>query len=206
VILSLLAFVLHLPVADAARVPADYRAVLGSDLATEVSLLNQSGRYRDAIKLAGRMRRSVGRLPSVSYEAGYAHYQLGEMEAAVRHYDAAILNDPRLAMAYYDRGEIHLTEGRLIQAQSDFERVVELQPKHWVGHFRLAHMAGLTENATLFETHLMAAISAGFSFNSVLNDPDWKRFTMHAELQHVLRKIIVLYGNDDLLQWLGDHP
>lgn len=202
----LLAFIVLFPVTNAARVPADYRAVLGADLAKEVSTLNQSGRYRDAIQLAGRMRRSVGRIPSVSYEAGYAHYQLGEIEAAVRHYDAAIQLNPDLAMAYYDRGEIHLTEGRLAQAQMDFERVVELEPKHWVGHFRLAHMAGLAENATLFETHLMAAIGAGFSFNSVLNDPDWKRFTMHAELQHVLRKIIVLYGNDDLLQWLGDRP
>jgi tetratricopeptide (TPR) repeat protein len=206
VIPLLLAFIVLFPVTNAARVPADYRAVLGADLAKEVSTLNQSGRYRDAIQLAGRMRRSVGRIPSVSYEAGYAHYQLGEIEAAVRHYDAAIQLNPDLAMAYYDRGEIHLTEGRLAQAQMDFERVVELEPKHWVGHFRLAHMAGLAENATLFETHLMAAIGAGFSFNSVLNDPDWKRFTMHAELQHVLRKIIVLYGNDDLLQWLGDRP
>lgn len=202
----LLAFIVLFPVTNAARTPADYRAVLGSDLAKEVSNLNQSGRYRDAIQLAGRMRRSMGRIPSVSYEAGYAHYQLGELDAAVRHYDTAIQLNPDLAMAYYDRGEIHLTEGRLVQAQFDFERVVELQPKHWVGHFRLAHMAGLAENATLFETHLMAAISAGFSFNSVLNDPDWKRFTMHAELQHVLRKIIVLYGNDELLQWLGDRP
>ncbi|MGB0641085.1 MAG: hypothetical protein ACPGTU_17240, partial [Myxococcota bacterium] len=61
----LLAFIVLFPVTNAARTPADYRAVLGSDLAKEVSNLNQSGRYRDAIQLAGRMRRSMGRIPSV---------------------------------------------------------------------------------------------------------------------------------------------
>jgi tetratricopeptide (TPR) repeat protein len=206
VFLSLLSFALLVPVAGAARVPADYRSVLGSDLAKEVGQLNESGRYRDAIRLAGRMHRSAGRLPALSYEAGYAHYRLGELEAAVRHYTAAIRLNPRLAMAWYDRGEIHLGEGRLEEARADFEQVVEIEPGHWVGHFRLAHMAGLEGDATSFETHLMAAIRAGFSFNSVLNDPDWKRFTMHADLQPVLRKIIVLYGNDDLLRWLGDRP
>ena len=182
----------------------DYRADLGADLAEQVAGLNRVGRYRDAIKLAGRIQRGVARLAPVSYEAGYAHYRLGELDAAVRQYDAALRRDPTLAMAHYDRGEIHLREGRISEAETDFDAVVRLTPNHWAGHFRLAHLAGLAGDAVLFEEHLMAAIRNGFDLETVTTDPDWIGFTRHTLVRPVLRRIAVLYGSESLRKWVGE--
>ena len=183
---------------------SDYRASLGHDLAKEVSDLNGSGKYRDAIKLAGRIQRGVAKLAPVSYEAGYAHYRLGELDAAVRQYDSAIRRDPTLAMAYYDRGEIFLSQGKLEGAEADFLAVIRLTPNHWAGHFRLAHLAGLAGAGDLFEEHLMDALRHGFDLDTVTADPDWQAFTRSANIRPVLRKVVVLYGSDALRDWVGE--
>jgi len=184
----------------------DYRAALGEDLAGHVSRLNQAGRYRDAVKLAGRVSRAVGRLAHVSYEAGYAHYQLGEYDVATRHYDAALRRDPSLVSAAYDRGEIRLITGERDAASTDFLTVVRLTPNHWAGHFRLAHLAGLSSDPVLFEEHLMDALHYGFDLEVVMADPDWNQFVQDPALRPVLRKLIVLYGNDRLTSWIGERP
>ena len=182
----------------------DYRVSLGNRLATDVARLNQAGRYRDAIKLSGRLVRSVGPLAPVAYEAGYAHYQLGEFGAAIRHYGVALKRDPRLAAAAYDRGEILLLQGDQDAATTDFMRVVRLKPNHWGGHFRLAHVAGLSGDPVLFEKHLMEALRYGFDLEIVMADPDWNRFVTDENMRPVLRKFVVLYGNDRLSSWVGD--
>ena len=193
-------------IAAAAPTPPDYRSVLGADYGRLISDLNGAGRYREAIQVGGRIQRAVDRFSLVSYEIGYAHYQLGELDAAVRHYDSALVRDPNLTMALYDRGEIHLREGRIESATRDFLLVVEHAPNHWAGHFRLAHLAGLEADAESFERYLMGAIRVGFDLDTVINDPDWMGFTRVPTIRPVLRKIIVLYGDDQLLQWLGENP
>ena len=186
--------------------PSDYRSVLNTDLGRTVSILNGAGKYREAIQVGGRIQRSVDRFPRVSYEIGYAHHRLGELDAAVRNYDAALQRDPELTTALYDRGEIHLQEGRLGAATADFLLVAKQTPTHWAGHFRLAHLAGLEGDADGFERHLMNAIQHGFDLDTVRPDPEWVSFTKNPSIRPVLRKVIVLYGNDGLLQWLGEQP
>ena len=92
------------------------------------------------------------------------------------------------------------------EAADDFLDVVRLKPAHWGGHFRLAHIAGLTQDPVLFERHLMAAIRHGFDLEKVIGDPDWSRFVADADLRPVLRKVVVLYGNARLNAWVGDRP
>ena len=182
----------------------DYRSKLNLDYGQTLAELNGSGRYRESIQMGGRIQRSVDRFPRVSYEIGYAHYQLGELDAAVRNYDTALRQDPELTMARYDRGEIHLLEGRLKRAREDFMAVVTQTPTHWAGHFRMAHIAGLASEAEAFEEHIMSAIQHGFQLASVRTDPDWNAFAQHSTLRPVLRKIIVLYGDDELRKWIGE--
>ncbi len=192
--------------ASAAPDLPDYRDTLGKRLSEPLAQLNQAGQYREAIKRAGRLGRAVGRLAAVSYEAGYAHNQLGEFDVALRHYDAALKRDPDLVAARYDRGEIHLVRGELDAAGEDFLDVVRLKPAHWGGHFRLAHLAALASDASLFEHHLMAALRHGFDLEMVINDPNWNRFVSDPELRPVLRKLVVLYGNARLNEWVGERP
>ena len=194
--------------ASAAASPAlpDYRDTLGKRLSAPLAQLNEGGHYRDAIKLAGRLGRAVGRMAAISYEAGYAHNQLGEFDVAMRHYDAALKRDPDMVAARYDRGELHLLRGDLDSASGDFLDVVRLKPAHWGGHFRLAHIAALTLDPVLFERHLMAAVRHGFDLEKVIGDPDWNGFVAHPDLRPVLRKLVVLYGNARLNEWVGERP
>ncbi len=197
-----------LAAATAAAAPdlPDYRDTLGARLAAPVVELNRAGQYRAAIRRAGRLNRAVGRLAVVSYEAGYAHYQLGELEVAVSHYDAALRRDPDKAEALYDRGEIRLLQGDLDRAVTDFTAVVRLRPDHWGGHFRLAHAAALSDDAALFERHLMEAIHHGFNLEVVIGDPTWSGFVQSTTLRPVLRKVVVLYGSPRLKEWVGVQP
>jgi tetratricopeptide (TPR) repeat protein len=192
--------------ATAAPALPDYRVVLGANLAESVAGLNEAGRYREAIKRAGKMQRAVGRLAAVSYEAGYAHYRLGEYEVALRHYDAALAQDPQMSSAAYDRGEIRLITGERDMALVDFQMVVHLRPKHWAGHFRLAHIAGLTGDPIRFEEHLMDALHFGFELEVVMTDPAWGSFVPDDQLRPVLRKVVALYGNAQLSTWVGARP
>ena len=178
--------------------------MLDGDYGRALSALNHSGRYRESIQIGGRIQRAVDRFPRVSYEIGYAHYQLGELQAAVRHYDSALLQDPELTRARSDRGEIHLYAGRVEQAKEDFMAVVEQTPTHWAGYFRMAHLAGLGVDPKAFEHHLMGAIRHGFQLEAVMKDPDWEGFARHSSLRPVLRKIIVLYGDRELREWIGE--
>ena len=82
--------------------------------------------------------------------------------------------------------------------------VVDQTPNHWAGYFRMAHVAGLTLDTQSFEQYLMRAIQHGFELESVISDPDWERFARHSALRPVLRKIIVLYGNEALREWIGE--
>ena len=191
---------------SASPLPPDYRVVLDKDFGHQLALLNGQGRYREAIQVGGRIQRAVDRLARVSYEIGYAHYQLGELDAAVRNYDAALLREPGLSAARYDRGEIHLQAGRLTAAEEDFAVVVEQTPNHWAGHFRMAHLAGLSGDPEGFEEHLMLALQNGFELDLIVKDPDWRKFVRNPILQSILRKIIVLYGDEDLLKWVGEKP
>ena len=181
-------------------------SIILKDFGRSLSKLNSAGRYREAIQRGGRIQRAVDRLPQVSYEIGYAHYQLGELDAAIRNYDAALLREPGLTMARYDRGEVHLQAGRHEAAAEDFRVVVSQTPSHWAGHFRMAHLAGLSGDPDRFEEHLMEALQHGFSMDVVTKDPDWIAFANHPRLRPVLRKIIVLYGDEALLKWIGDRP
>jgi tetratricopeptide (TPR) repeat protein len=191
---------------SAGPLPPDYRVVLDGDFGRSLSALNGAGRYREAIQLGGRIQRAVDRLPHVSYEIGYAHYQLGELDAAIRNYDAALLREPGLTEALYDRGEVHLQVGRYEAASKDFSGVVEQTPNHWAGHFRMAHLAGLSGDSDGFEGHLMTALQHGFNLDVVTSDPEWIGFSRHSVLRPVLRKIIVLYGDESLLKWIGEGP
>ncbi len=202
----LLLLALQLQIAAAVRPPADYRAVLGEELAGRAAALNSAGRHREAVALVERFEATVEPLALLSYEAGYAFNRLGKPDKALAHYTAAIERDPHLASARYDRGEIYLGLSRWREAQSDFEAVVRLRPGHWAGHFRMAHLAGVAGDSLALERHLTRAIRTGFDLRVVVDDPTWRGWVQDPELGAVLRKIIILYMDESLLRDMGFQP
>ncbi len=201
-----LLLLLLLNTASAVRPPADYRVVLGEDLAQRAAALNAAGRHREAVRLVERFQDAVEVLPPLAYEAGYALNRLGEINDALVHYNAAIERAPNLASARYDRGEIYLAQSRWREAQADFEVVVRVRPGHWAGHFRMAHLAGVAGDPNELEKHLTQAIRTGFDLRAVVDDPSWRAWAKDPALGAILRKIIILYTDESLLRDMGLTP
>lgn len=73
---------------------------------------------------------------------GWAHYRLGDYEAAVRELERAASLEPGNATANYHLGDAYWQVGRLIEARFQWQRAIELdpEPEERTGlEFRLAH-------------------------------------------------------------------
>ena len=202
----LAAAVLMVGAASAARPPTDYRAVVHRSAAAELEALNARGRFEDVRAFGDRFVDRVEPAALVLYEMAYAANRMGEVGPALRLYDRAITLDPELAVAFYDRGELHLIQGDVAQAQADFEAAARLRPDHWAVHFRLAHLAGRQGQAEAFETHLLDALRHGFDFRTVMSDPDWEEWARDPTLGRVLRRLIVVYSDESLYEQLRGAP
>lgn len=193
----LLALALMLP-AQAVRPPTDFREVVHRSAAAELEALNARGDFAAVREHGQRFLDRVEPSARVLYEMAYAANRQGERRAALGLYDRAIEQDDELAVAFYDRGELHLLEDDVAAARADFEAAARLRPDHWAVHFRLAHLAGRQGDPEAFDAHLMAALRHGFDFRTVVQDPDWRRWAAHPELGRVLRRLIVVYSDEAL--------
>src|SRR5690349_19349963 len=70
------------------------------------------------------------------FDDGQNAQQRGDLHSAVKLYTAAVSSDPSLYQAYYQRGTALLGLGRESEAEADFKKVIELEPK-----FARAHRA-----------------------------------------------------------------
>lgn len=190
----------------AARPPADYREVVHRSAAAELEALNARGQFEAVRSFGDRFVSRVEPAALVIYEMAYAANRMGEVLPALRLYDRAIALDPELAVAFYDRGELHLLQGDVETATADFEAAARLRPDHWAVHFRLAHLAGRQGQAQAFETHLLDALRHGFGFRTVLSDPDWQAWARDPTLGRVLRRLIVVYSDETLYDQLRGTP
>ena len=190
----------------AVREPPDYRGSLAEAAAAQAEALNAEGHHEEAIDFAATVQRAIGPAAVVQYEVGYAYNRLGDLDAAVRAYDRALELDPHLAAALYDRGELLLLKGRDEEARADFEAAAALRPDHWAVHFRLAELAGRAADAPAFERHLIDALSNGFDFRTIIDDPGWRAWFRDPALGPVLTKLVVVYSDERLLDRLQEEP
>lgn len=182
--------------------PPDYRDTLMAAAADEVTRLAQEQGLEAAVAFAERWERQVGKDARVVYELGLASRLAGDARGARRYLDRAVELDPDLVAARYDRGEVLLADGDLDAAEADFEAVVRLAPEQWAGHFRLADVAGRRKDAAAFEAHLLEALRHGFSFRAVVGDPRWHGYLGDAELGPVVRRLVVVYQDESVLDAL----
>lgn len=188
--------------AFAARQPEDFRAELVSAAAAQAEALNADGRFDDAIAFAERYQDAVEPAADVAYEVAYAYNGKGEIDRALRAYDAVIALDPHHAAARYDRGELLLSKGRDAEAQADFEEAARARPDHWAVHFRLAELSGRAGDAPAFEAHLTDALRCGFDFRTAIADPTWRAWFRDPKLGPILTKLVTVYSDEQLLQGL----
>ncbi|MFN7146803.1 MAG: tetratricopeptide repeat protein, partial [Myxococcota bacterium] len=182
--------------------PPDYRDTLMAAAADEVTRLARDQGLDAAVDFAERWERQVGKDARVVYELGLASRLAGDARGARRYLDRAVELDPDLVAARYDRGEVLLADGDLDGAEADFREVVRLAPEQWAGHFRLADVAGRRKDAAAFEAHLLEALRHGFSFRAVVGDPRWHGYLGDAELGPVVRRLVVVYQDESVLEAL----
>jgi tetratricopeptide (TPR) repeat protein len=182
--------------------PPDYRDTLMRSAADEVARLARQEGMPAAVDFAKRWERTVGDDARVAYELGLAWRLAGDDGKARASLDRAVELDPSLVEARYDRGELRLNGGDLTGAEEDFRTCVELAPEQWPGHFRLADIAGRHGDPDGFEHHLLDALRYGFSFRDVLADPRWHDYLADPKLGPVLRRLVVVYQDEAVLQGL----
>lgn len=71
------------------------------------------------------------------YNYGVSHHKNGNLDLAIKEYQAAIKWDPSLWQAYHNLGLIYLNKKGYSGAQQMFEKVVALQPTNFEAHFNL---------------------------------------------------------------------
>ncbi|MDP2314059.1 MAG: tetratricopeptide repeat protein [Pseudomonadota bacterium] len=204
--MSLAALVLAIGSARAEIPPPDYRDALMAAAADEVSRLARQDGLDAATKFAKTWARQIGPDARLVYELGLASRLSGRPDDARRWLDRAVELDPLLVAARYDRGEVLLSEGDLDGAEADFREVARLAPDQWAGHFRLADVAGRKRDAPAFEAHLLDALRHGFSFRSVVGDPRWHGYLADAELGPIVRRLVVVYQDEGVLDALERPP
>jgi superkiller protein 3 len=71
---------------------------------------------------------------TAAFEEGQNAQQRGDLNSAIRFYTTAIAADASLYQAYYQRATALLSLGRESDAQADFKKVIELEPKFARAH------------------------------------------------------------------------
>lgn len=182
--------------------PPDYRLALMRSAADEVSRLAREEGMPAAVDFAKRWERTVGTDATVAYELGLGWRLAGNDAKARAALERAVTLDPALVEARYDRGELRLNEGDLDGAEVDFRACTERAPDRWPGHFRLADVAARRGDAAAFEQHLLDALRYGFSFRDVVADPRWHDNLADPTLGPILRRLVVVYQDESVLQAL----
>lgn len=187
-----------------AAMPApDYRQALLADVEAEADALIAEARLDEALDLVQGFRVSVQDDARLTYEQGLILRLMGDPQAAQVLYEAAINADPTLAFAWYDLGELHLMASRTSEARAAFEQASAMSADHvngWAAPFRLAELAGIDGDLVAFDTHLKEALRRGFRFATVVDDPRWTGFLADEHLGEILRRLMVVYGEERTLE------
>jgi serine/threonine-protein kinase len=97
------------------------------EVACELSMLADGD---ESLRWAEEALRLMPHYARALLQRGVLRAQRRESSGAVADFTGAIAVNPRLAVAFYNRGNAHRTLGALDPAIADFARVMELDPRH----------------------------------------------------------------------------
>ncbi|TVQ27235.1 MAG: SpoIID/LytB domain-containing protein [Spirochaetaceae bacterium] len=106
----------------------DALALLAADAPDRVTILQQAGRYHEAISAFEDLRRSNDAFPGAALSAARAAEGLGEYDAAEAFLQVVFRESPVPAHAYQTLGDLHLARNRYEDAVDAFRTSRRLEP------------------------------------------------------------------------------
>lgn len=105
---------------------ADESCTVGADYLDNTQQLIATGNMNEALRLAACGVESFPESALAYNNRGWVNYQVGDLEAAMEDFDAAIALDEELAYAYNNRGLVWQQMGERIFAMADFMKAISL--------------------------------------------------------------------------------
>lgn len=184
--------------------PPNYENSLSAAAEARTDHLISKNRIKKAQVFIKNFRKHVTDDARLTYEHGLTLRLLGDFETSEELLLSAIEQDPTLAQAWYDLGEVQLLMHNETSALEAFKTAAALSASHpngWAAPFRLAEIAGKNQQIGAFESWLEKAIQRGFSFEHVVQgNPTWGSFLEDPDLGDILLRLITVYGDESILE------
>lgn len=95
-----------------------------------INLLVAQGKEKEAEEYIARLPAGQTVDPATLLNLGIKHYNEGKMPEALEEFNRVVTENPNLPDAYYYRGLAYLASGKSAEAKADFQKLLELDPKH----------------------------------------------------------------------------
>ena len=88
------------------------------------------GKEKDAEQYIALLPQGTTVDPATLLNIGIKHYNEKKLDEAIAEFDRVVRENPTLGDAYYYRGLAYLASGKTAEAKADFQKLIELDPKH----------------------------------------------------------------------------
>ena len=187
----------------AALPPPDYVEAVRSDIEAKADRLIAANKVEEAASLLQSVRAHITDDARLTYSHGLALRLLGDYEQARFLLESSLNQDPSLASAWYDLGEIQVLTQQPEEATDSFERAASLSEGHpsgWAAPFRLSELAADAGKVAAFENWLEKAMERGFSFQqTVVGSERWGQYLQDPELGDIIRRLVTVHEDEALL-------
>lgn len=194
------------PLALAELPPPSYREALMDRAERSADALLAQNQPQEALTLVREFRDQVGDHPRLAYEQGLILNLMGESRQAEALYREALKQDPTLAAAWYDLGGLLLLREEQDEAREAYEQAAALtedHPQGWGATVQLALLAARAQDAEGLERWLRESMRRGLRFATLAESPEWTQILRDPTLGPILRRMVVVYGEEALLETWG---
>jgi tetratricopeptide (TPR) repeat protein len=95
-----------------------------------INLLVAQGKEKEAEQYMAMLPQGQTVDPATLLNIGIKYYNEGKMAEALDEFNRVVGENPTLPDAYYYRGLAYLAAGKTAEAKADFQKLLELDPKH----------------------------------------------------------------------------
>jgi tetratricopeptide (TPR) repeat protein len=162
----------------------------------------EKGNHREVQKLLEAFDSELFPSDKMYYNVGLFYNQQGDLAKAKMFYNQAIEINGAQSSALYDRAELYLLEGRLLEAKQDLQILITQEQEHWVIYFRMAEISAKEGDGQQMEKYLLDAIKRDLELEILVQDfVTWNAIAKDPQLSPYLHRIFMVMAEESL--WEG---